>query len=727
MKIKKTCVAAMSCLLAVGAVGLCAPQEAKAGSAEWTAARVWNEMTLESIRNDRARPPVHARNLYHTSAAMYDAWAVYDDTATGVFYTEKYPAPRDVTAAREEAISYAVYRILKYRFENAAGAAVIQPMLDDQFALMGHDASFTSTEGDSPAAIGNRIAELIIETGWEDGSNELNNFAPINPHTLEPYEPVNEPIAVANMGLPLDFVTDPNRWASTWLETQVDQAGNIIDGNVPAAIGPHWGYVTSFALREEHLDGPGLYLDPGAPPLLDTERQQEYIDTFADVIVTSSRLDPDLGIMIDISPAVFGKNPLGSNDGQGYGKNPVTGEAYEPNVINYGDYGRIIAEFWADGPQSSTPPGHWNEIANELVADSPIFEHRIGGEGPIVDRLEWDVKMYLILNGATHDAAVACWGVKGYYDYVRPVYAIRYMAERGQSSDPNLPSYHPHGLPLIPGIIELITEETVAPGGKHAHLAEMLVDDFGFAIPDENGENQYDAEQFIGEIAVMAWPGSPSDNELAYEPISYQNIWTDPQFHQYDAPYSGVQWILAKRWSTYQLATFITPPFAGYTSGHTTFSRAAAVALSQITGSPYFPGGLGEYHIKQGEFLDFEYGPSEDVTLQWARYFDCSDQSARSRIYGGIHPYVDDFPARFQGQKIGEIASSRAFEYFGKKSDVEVCVGDLTGDGNVNVFDLLNLLENWGRCNGCDADLNFDGMVDVFDLLALLENWGGCN
>ncbi|TVQ52385.1 MAG: hypothetical protein EA377_10385 [Phycisphaerales bacterium] len=716
---------AMTCVLSVGAIGW-SLQEATAGSSDWSAARVWNEMTLESIRNDRARPPVHARNLYHTSAAMYDAWAVYDDTALGVFYTEKYPAPRDVKAAREEAISYAAYRILKYRFEQAAGAKVIQPMLDDQFSMMGYDATFTSTEGDSPAAIGNRIAQIIIETGWEDGSNELNNFAPLDPFTLDPYQPVNEPIAVANLGLPLDFVTDPNRWASTWLETQVDQAGNIIAGNVPVAIGPHWGYVTPFALREEHLDAPGLYLDPGAPPMLDTERQQEYIDTFADVIVTSSQLDPDLGIMIDISPAVFGKNPLGSNDGQGYGKNPVTGEPYPPNVINYGDYGRIVAEFWADGPQSSTPPGHWNEIANELVADSPIFEHRIGGEGPIVDRLEWDVKMYLMLNGATHDAAVACWGVKGFYDYVRPVYAIRYMAERGQSSDPNLPSYHPHGLPLIPGIIELITEETAAPGGKHAHLAEMVVDEFGFAIPDENGENQYDVEQFIGEIAVMAWPGSPSDNELAYEPISYQNIWTDPQYHQYDASYSGVQWILAKRWSTYQLATFITPPFPGYTSGHTTFSRAAAVALSELTGSPYFPGGLGEYHIQQGDFLDFEYGPSQDVTLQWARYFDCSDQSARSRIYGGIHPYVDDFPARFQGQKIGEIASAKAFELFGIHPK-KVCVGDLTDSGDVNVFDLLMLLSQWGRCDGCEADLMTDGMVDVFDLLILLENWGACN
>ena len=54
-------------------------------------------------------------------------------------------------------------------------------------------------------------------------------------------------------------------------------------------------------------------------------------------------------------------------------------------------------------------------------------------------------------------------------------------------------------------------------------------------------------------------------------------------------------------------------------------------------------------------------------------------------------------------------------------------IGDLNGDGVVNVFDLLLLLEGWGTCPGggeCPADLNGDGMVNVFDLLLLLENWG---
>ncbi|MBK8427213.1 MAG: hypothetical protein IPL27_15100 [Lewinellaceae bacterium] len=50
-------------------------------SAQHSVARLWNEALLQSVRKDFARPPVHARNLFHTSLAMYDAWAAYDSTA----------------------------------------------------------------------------------------------------------------------------------------------------------------------------------------------------------------------------------------------------------------------------------------------------------------------------------------------------------------------------------------------------------------------------------------------------------------------------------------------------------------------------------------------------------------------------------------------------------------------------------------------------------------------
>ena len=53
--------------------------------------------------------------------------------------------------------------------------------------------------------------------------------------------------------------------------------------------------------------------------------------------------------------------------------------------------------------------------------------------------------------------------------------------------------------------------------------------------------------------------------------------------------------------------------------------------------------------------------------------------------------------------------------------------GDITGDGIVNVDDLLAVINSWGRCAGCPADIapaGGDGVVNVDDLLAVINNWG---
>ena len=117
---------------------------------------------------------------------------------------------------------------------------------------------------------------------------------------------------------------------------------------------------------------------------------------------------------------------------------------------------------------------------------------------------------------------------------------------------------------------------------------------------------------------------------------------------------AGVGWVLAENWWPYQRYSFATPPFAGYVSGHSTFSTAASEVLTLITGDPYFPGGISEHHFKKGEFLQFENGPSMDITLQWATYREASDETCLSRIWGGIHPPADDIQGRIIGEKIGK-------------------------------------------------------------------------
>jgi hypothetical protein len=497
--------------------------------------------------------------------------------------------------------------VLEHRYLNAVGASDSIPEFDQLMKDLCYPIDFKSTEGDAPAALGNRIAAAVIDAGLSDGSNESDGYA-------SSYEPVNPPLVVAGSEIEM---ADPNRWQPLQLEHMLSQNGIPVENGVQQFIGPQWGHVTGFALPDAVVDG--LPMDPGDPPYLgDPRSDQAFKDSAVEVIRFSSLLDPAQGETIDVSPGTLGSNPLGTNDGRGRSVNPVTGQPYEADLVNEGDFARALTEFWADGPQSETPPGHWNVVAN-AVSDAPGFEFRIGGEGPQVDRLEWDVKLYFALNGAVHDAAAAAWGAKGYYDTARPISMIRYMGSHGQSSDRDGPAYDPEGLPLVPGLIEVITEATTAPGKRHEALA---------------GHE--------GEIAIRAWAGNPKD------PVTETG---------------GVTWILATGWVPYQKPTFVTPSFAGYVSGHSTFSRAAAEVLTAMTGSEYFPGGLSEWTIPAGT-LEVETGPTQDVTLQWATYYDAADQAGISRLYGGIHVAVDDFAGRRMGALCGQAAWARAQQYY---------------------------------------------------------------
>jgi hypothetical protein len=507
-------------------------------------------------------------------------------------------------------MSFAAYRILVERYLPSPGAEEAVTRLDDLMVALCYDASDTSTEGDSPSAFGNRIGQTVLAATIDDGSNEAERY--VDPA----YQPVNPPLVVDRPGT---VMNDPNRWQPLELEEMVAQNGLPLTENVQNFVGPHWGAVESFALPP--ADDNDLVVDPGAPPMLgDASTDEQFKEAVNEVIRFSTVLDPANPATIDLSPAVRGDTALGSYDAAGRDTNPVTGAPYEPNVVSLADYGRVVAEFWADGPSSETPPGHWNTIANfvsdDLAADQPL---QIAGEGPEVGRLEWDTKLYLALNGAVHDAAITAWGAKGHYDYVRPISMIRYLGGLGQSSDPDGAAFHPDGLLLEPGLVEVITVESSAPGKRHEDLADH-----------------------VGEIAIWSWRGEPDDVE---------------------AEVGGVGWIRAVEWVPYQRSTFVTPAFAAYVSGHSTFSRAGAEILTAITGSPYFPGGLGEWRVEAGE-LEFEAGPADDVVLQWATYADAADEAGISRLYGGIHVRADDLEGRIIGVEVGTNAWSRAEEFF---------------------------------------------------------------
>ena len=508
---------------------------------EATGPAFWIELQLDLIRRDRPMPTVHARNLFHVSAAMHDAWAAFDPQVGSMLTDQPTDLPAEDRLVRI-AVGHAALTMLQHRYAltNRDGLALLkfERTIRDhglRDSLEGLDAQ--------AAALGTRIAQSIIEMSLDDGSNELGRY--LNNTT---YRPVNAPIDPWQSGTELK---DPDRWQQI-----------IVYGRSQRPATPQWSSVRPFAISRAEDGKP--YLDPGPPPLLNEQDHPVLAAAMVELILISSRLD-----------------------GRGTG----------PDA----DFGRVVAEYWEDGRSSETPPGHWNLLALQAA-------ERTGPPAGTPERMEWEIRLFATLNAALHDAAIACWDIKYHYDSVRPISLIRYMAQLGQSSDPEAGSYHPLGLPLVPGLIELVTEQTAAEGQHHHGLQP-------------------------GEIAVYCWRGNPTNRNTQI---------------------SGVGWMPAVSWLPYQDADFITPAFPGYPSGHSTYSAAAAAVLAWHFGTDEVPGGPLEFVAPAGQFLSYERGPSVDIVLSWPRLSDAADQAGRSRIWGGIHPWLNDVAGRKVGQGVAE-------------------------------------------------------------------------
>ena len=690
-----------------------------ANAQDYSIARAWNEEVLHAIRNDFARPTVHARNLFHTSIAIYDIWAVFNNKASTFLLGKTvgnyrcnfdgFYIGQSIDEDQKTAMSYAVYRIMLHRFSNSPGIEEIYLSINNLMDELGYDKNMQSVDYHSgnAAALGNYMANQIIAFGMQDGSNEENDYANLF------YEPLNENLNTDYGGNP--NLTEPNHWQALTIEEFIDQSGNYFPGGAPEFLSPEWGKVIPFSIKEEDLTiynstdySFWVYHDPGSPSFIQEGDgiNDPYKWGFALVSIWGSHLDPNDDVMIDVSPSSIGNISIfpetfdeykdffnledGGDPSFGWNVNPSTGLPYEEQLVPRGDYTRVLAEFWADGPDSETPPGHWFTILN-YVSDHPNLIKKFKGEGEVLEDLEWDVKSYFILSGAMHDSAIAAWGIKGYYDYIRPMSSIRYMSDKGQSSDTTLLNYHPHGIPLVPGYIEIIGE--------------------GDSLEGEYLEN-------IGKIKLFTWRGHDFIINADYD-------------------IAGVGWILAENWFPYQRPSFITPPFAGYVSGHSTFSRAAAEVLTLLTNDEYFPGGMGTFNVYKNDFLKFEVGPSVDFQLQWATYRDASDQTSLSRIWGGIHPPIDDIPGRIIGKKIGIDAFEFGENYFEKEEGFEsVIYPNPAGDFiniqywsdhqlNVEIYDLngRKIISNPIQFNNLNRfRINVSNLIQGFYIIYLVDD-----
>jgi len=154
---------------------------------------------------------------------------------------------------------------------------------------------------------------------------------------------------------PPSEVLDPNRWQP--LLVPDGQGGTTAQ----TFVAPQWGLVTPFALTSgaqfRPAQVPNLYPDPGY-----TEQAQEIID-------------------------------------------------YSANLT---DEQKSMVEYWADGPNSELPPGHWI-----LFAEWVAHRDRHG--------VDDDARMFFALGNAELDASIAVWDCKRAFDYVRPITAVRFL------------------------------------------------------------------------------------------------------------------------------------------------------------------------------------------------------------------------------------------------------------------------------------------------------------
>lgn len=216
------------------------------------------------------------------------------------------------------------------------------------------------------------------------------------------------------------------------------------------------------------------------------------------------------------------------------------------------DAQKCIAEYWADGPRSETPPGHWNLFA-QFVSERD--QHG----------LDKDVKMFFALNNAVMDAGIEAWWVKRITDYVRPITAVRHV--------------------------------------------------------------------FAGKL-VESWSAASGATES----------------------------ILGEDWHPYQTATFVTPPFGEYVSGHSTFSAAAAGVLRRFTGSNVF--GFSTTIEPGASPIEPNVVPAAAVELSWPTFEDAANEAGLSRRYGGIHFRDADLEGRRIGGEIAEAVWEKATRLF---------------------------------------------------------------
>ena len=271
-----------------------------AAAATNSTARIWDEQILSAIRIDTPHPPVHARNLFSLSVCMYDAWAAYDPVAVGFVYHGKATAT-NIALARQQAISYAAWRMLKERFIYSKSASNTLAALDAQMVALGYPTNNFSLDTNTSAGVGNSVYAAVSAYFLNDGARQTNG-TPSAPYPDYPvdqggYQAINDPMAT---GLPGTTVVDVNRWQPLAITNAVDQNG-FPQGPVQKFLGAQWLGVRPFCLSRTNSSLP--WFDPGLQPQLNGTNNTQFRNEVVEVITKSGQMTPDDGVTMNISRA----------------------------------------------------------------------------------------------------------------------------------------------------------------------------------------------------------------------------------------------------------------------------------------------------------------------------------------------------------------------------------------------------------------------------------------
>jgi hypothetical protein len=316
----------------------------------------WNAAALQGVRDSRIGPPMVARALAIVHTCIFDAWAAYDKRAVGTQFGDKLRRPkRERTLAnKNEAISFAAYRALVDLFA-LDKASVFDPLM----ASLDYDPNNLTINTNTPAGVGNVACAAVLAFRHGDGSNQLGDLHPVAYSDWTGYVSVNPPSTVpVNPAL----VLDPNHWQPLIY----DDGATAPKPHVvtQSFVGAQWYRVAPFAMTSPdqfrsfvHQFGPALY------------GSETYLQQSKDLITISANLT---------------------------------------------DEQKMIAEYWANGPRTELPPGHW-DLFGEFV--SRRDNHTVDD----------DAKMFFALTNAIFDAGIAAWEAKRAFDSVRPIQAIPYL------------------------------------------------------------------------------------------------------------------------------------------------------------------------------------------------------------------------------------------------------------------------------------------------------------